>query len=124
MPNISTDFLIAGGVARGSYLLGRLAVAGIRYMYVASGLLPAVPGAIEKLQKLGMSIQEANEIIKSPSTQRLVDNANEGNINFIADVGGKLVRITTDPAGQRIISAGLVRANSIANGIARGRFTF
>ena len=76
-----------------------------------------------KLQKLGMSISEANELIENPSTQRLVDNANSGNVNYIADVGGKLIRITTDPNGQRIISAGMVRANQIANGIASGRFT-
>ena len=91
--------------------------------YAAAGLLPAVPSAIEKLQKLGISISEANELIESPGTQRLVDNANSGNINYIADVGGKLVRITTDPNGQRIISAGIVRANQIANGISNGRFT-
>jgi hypothetical protein len=74
-------------------------------------------------QKLGVSISEANELIESPTTQKLIDNANNGNINYIADVGGKLVRITTDPAGQRIISAGIVRANQITNGIANGRFT-
>lgn len=91
--------------------------------YAAAGLLPAVPSAIEKLQKVGISISEANELIKSPSTQRLVDNANSGIINYIADVGGKLVRITTNPNGQRIISAGLVRANQIANGVSSGRFT-
>jgi uncharacterized protein RhaS with RHS repeats len=91
--------------------------------YAAAGLLPAVPSAIEKLQKLGISIPEANELIESPSTQRLVDNANSGNINYIADVGGKLIRITTDPSGQRIISAGMMRANQVTNGIQSGRFT-
>jgi hypothetical protein len=90
---------------------------------LGTGLLPAVPSAIEKLQKLGISISEANELIESPTTQKLVDNANSGNINYIADTGGKLVRITTDPTGQRIISAGIVRANQISNGIANGRFT-
>jgi len=70
-----------------------------------------------------MSISEANELIESPTTQKLIDNANNGNINYIADVGGKLVRITTEPTGQRIISAGIVRANQIANGITSGRFT-
>ena len=97
--------------------------AGRGLYYAAMGLLPAVPSALEKLQKLDLSVSEANEIIESPSTQRLVDNANSGNINYIADVGGKLIRITTDPTGQRIISAGRVQANGIANGIANGRFT-
>jgi RHS repeat-associated protein len=97
--------------------------AGRGLYYAAMGLLPAVPSALEKLQKLDISVSEANEIIESPTTQRLVDNANSGNVNYIADVGGKLIRITTDPNGQRIISAGMVRANQIANGIASGRFT-
>jgi hypothetical protein len=73
-------------------------------------------------QRLGISVQEANEIITSPESQKLVDNLNGGNINVIKEVGGQLVRITTNPEGTRIISAGLVRANQIANGIANGRF--
>jgi RHS repeat-associated protein len=88
-----------------------------------AALLPAVPSAIQKLQNLGVSLSEANELIESPTTQKLIDNANGGNINYVADVGGKLVRITTDPTGQRIISAGIMRANQVANGIANGRFT-
>jgi RHS repeat-associated protein len=117
------SFLL-GGCAVACPAAGSAALTLGRGVYSAlAGLLPAVPGAIDKLQKLGVSLSEANEIIESPTTQKLVDNANNGNINYIADVGGKLVRITTDPAGQRIISAGMVRANQIANGIANGRFT-
>jgi RHS repeat-associated protein len=86
-------------------------------------LLPVVPSAIDKLQKLGLSPERANAIVQSPASQKLIDNANNGNINHIQEVGGKLIRITTDPSGQRIISAGIVRANSITNGIANGRFT-
>ena len=89
----------------------------------AAGLLPAVPSALQKLQNLGISLQQAKAIIDNPTTQELVDNANGGNINYVADIGGKLVRITTDPTGQRIISAGRMRANQVANGIANGRFT-
>ncbi len=88
----------------------------------AAPLLPVVFGALQKLQQLGISVQEANEIIASPESQKLVDNLNNGNINVIKEVGGQLVRITTNPEGTRIISAGLVRANQIANGIANGRF--
>jgi uncharacterized protein RhaS with RHS repeats len=91
--------------------------------YAAAGLLPAVPSALEKLQKLGMSLSEANELLENPSTQRFVDNANGGNVNSFLDTGGKIIRITTDPNGQRIISAGIVQARNIANGIATGRFT-
>lgn len=91
--------------------------------YAAAGILPAVPSAVEKLQRLGISLSEANEILDNPSTQRFVDNANGGNINHFLNVGGKIIRITTDPAGRRIISAGIVQARNIANGIATGRFT-
>jgi RHS repeat-associated protein len=89
----------------------------------AATALPAVPSAIEKLQKLGISVERANAIIQSPASQKLIDHANNGNINHVQEVGGKLIRITTDPTGQRIISAGIIRANSITNGIANGRFT-
>ena len=91
--------------------------------YAAAGLLPAVPSALEKLQRLKISLSEANEIIESPTTQKLIDNANNGNINNIANVAGKLVRIKTDPNGQRIISAGYVQARNVANSVASGRFT-
>ena len=97
--------------------------AAITAMAGAAPLLPAVPSAIQKLQKIGLTLQEANEIVESPASQKLIDNANGGNINCIQQVGDKLVRITTDPTGQRIISAGYVRANSIVNGLANGRFT-
>jgi RHS repeat-associated protein len=88
----------------------------------AAPLLPVVAGALEKLQKLGISVEAANEIVASPESQKLVDNLRDGNINVVKEVGGQLVRITLNPGGTRIISAGLVRANQIANGIANGRF--
>lgn len=91
----------------------------------AATLLPAVPSAIQKLEKIGISLNTANAIIQNPASQKLIDNApnNAGNINVIQEIGGKLIRITMDPTGQRIISAGIVKANSITNGIASGRFT-
>ncbi len=82
-----------------------------------------VPSALEKLNNLGLSPEQANEIIDDPSTARFVDNANDGNINYIQDMNGRLTRITTDPTGQRIISAGQVRLNQIINGLGKGRFT-
>jgi RHS repeat-associated protein len=88
----------------------------------ASPLLPVVPSAIEKLQQIGVSVQEATAIVESPTTQKVIDNLNSGNINHYAEAGGKLVRITTNPEGTRIISAGFARANQITNGIANGRF--
>lgn len=85
-------------------------------------LLPAVPSAIDKLRNLGISLEQANAIVQSPTSQKLIDKANGGNINVIQEISGKLMRITLDPTGQRIISAGIVRANQITNGIANGRF--
>ena len=122
-------YFVVGSVA-GAACVALCAEAGAAALTAGRGLLmggaallPAVPSAIQKLQNLGVSLSEANELIESPTTQKLIDNANGGNINYVADVGGKLVRITTDPTGQRIISAGIMRANQVANGIANGRFT-
>ena len=97
---------------------------GLVTLGVAAGpLLPAVPSALEKLQKLGMTLEQANAMIESPTTQKLIDNLHGGNINVLENVGEKVVRVTLDPTGKRIISAGLMRANSVTNGIASGRFT-
>jgi hypothetical protein len=105
--------------------------AGAAYGAVAGGTaltqlaiytLPVVTSAIDKLQKLGISIYEAGQIVGSPTAQRLIDTANGGNINVVQQVGEKLVRITTDPSGQRIISAGIIQARNINNSIASGRF--
>jgi hypothetical protein len=35
---------------------------------------------VEKLQRLGISVEEANAIVESPASQKLVDNLNNGNI--------------------------------------------
>lgn len=86
-------------------------------------LLPALPSAIMKLQKIGISLEKANEIVSSPASQKLIDNLNSGNINIIQNIGGKFIRITLDPSGKRIISAGILRANQVTNGIASGRFS-
>jgi RHS repeat-associated protein len=104
------------GLALGALGPGAFSVPGIL-------TLPAVPSAIEKLQNLGISVQEASQIVGSPASQRLVDNLNNGNINWVQNIDGKLIRITTDPNAQRIISAGIMRANQVTNGIASGRFT-
>jgi RHS repeat-associated protein len=103
------------GVAYGAYAGG----AGLATLFP---VLPAVPSALEKLQRLGLSLDQANRIVHSPTSQKLIDTANNGNINVIQDAGGKLVRITLDPTGQRIISAGYVQARNVANSIASGRF--
>ena len=58
----------------------------------------------------------------------MVDNLarNAGNINAIIprpDGASGFVRVTLDPSGSRIISAGLQTANMVKNGIESGRFT-
>jgi hypothetical protein len=58
------------------------------------------------------------------SGARYVDTANGGNINvFMARPDGSgFIRVTLDPSGQRMISAGLNTAGNVTNGIANGRF--
>jgi hypothetical protein len=74
-------------------------------------------------QRVGVSLQEANQIIDSPAAQHMVDNLHGGNINSYQTINGQIIRITTDPSAQRIISAGIVQARNIAAGINSGRFT-
>jgi hypothetical protein len=81
-----------------------------------------VPSALTKLQRLGLSLQQAADIVASPASQKLTDRLNGNNINVIKQVGDKLVRITLDPTGQRIISAGYIQGRNVANSIASGRF--
>ena len=119
-------YFAAGSVIGGAVGAAGLAYSGVMSVTVPSiiaPLLPVMPSTIDKLQKIGVSIQEANQIVNSPASQKLVDNLNSGNINYVQDIGGKMIRITTDPTGQRIISAGTMRANQITNGLANGRFT-
>jgi len=109
---------VAGGLALsgGSAALTTLGLRG-------AALLPIVPSAVDKLQKIGLSLQQATELVESPTAQKLIDNANGGNINVLQKVGDKVVRITLDPSGSRIISAGYMQSRNVANGIASGRFT-
>jgi RHS repeat-associated protein len=106
---------VAYGAITGGTTLTSLAIA-------STPLLPAVPSAITKLQRLGVSLQQAAQIVASPDSQKLIDTANGNNINVIQQVGDKLVRITLDPTGRRIISAGYIQGRNVANSIASGRF--
>jgi hypothetical protein len=50
---------------------------------------------------------------------------NFGNINVLIpqlDGATGFIRVTFDPNMQRVISAGLIRASQVANGLATGRF--
>jgi hypothetical protein len=100
-----------------------LATVGLRAALATARLLPLVPSAAAKLQRSGISLQEAAEIVASPTAQKFIDNAHGGNINVFHNVGDKILRITLDPTASRIISAGIVQARNLANSIASGRFT-
>lgn len=94
-------------------------------------LLPVVVSAIPKLQalaeKFGTSASQlANRVLLQGT--RLVDNleGNAGNINVILqrpDGASGFIRVTLDPTQTRIISAGQMTANMVANGLRSGRFT-
>ncbi len=116
---IATGVVMAVGVGVGA-IAGGTALTSLAI--ASTPLLPAVPSAIEKLQRIGVSLQQAAQIVASPGSQKLIDTANGNNINVIQQVGDKLVRITLDPAGQRIISAGYVQERNVANSIASGWF--
>jgi hypothetical protein len=62
-----------------------------------------------------------NELLNNPNAQRLMD-AESGHINIIQRVDGVLLRITVPRDAFRIISVGPIRARSVANGIASGRY--
>jgi RHS repeat-associated protein len=97
----------------------------------AGPLLPTVPSAMSKLEALaerfGVSASEiANQAITSGT--KLLDHlpANAGNVNAVIprlDGASGFIRVTLDPSQSRIISAGLMSANQIANGLSSGRFT-
>jgi hypothetical protein len=103
------------------------AAAALSNLRTLTGLLPAVPSAIDKLQKIGISLQRAREIVQNE--EGYVDNANSGmfgtgsNVNYIVNEGGKMIRITTDAAGTKIISAGRVAENFVSRGVSSGRLT-
>jgi hypothetical protein len=113
-----------------------VAGAGMTTLGITSGsagrlLLPAAGSAIGKLETLGEKfgvspVELANKAINTGT--RMIDNLakNAGNINSIIprpDGANGFVRVTLDPTGSRIISAGLQTANQVANGIESGRFT-
>ncbi len=87
-------YFAAGSVIGGTVGAAGLAYSGVMSVTVPSiiaPLLPVAPSAIGKLQKVGVSIQEANQLVNSPATQKLVDNLSSGNINYVQDIGGKMV---------------------------------
>jgi len=93
----------------------------------AANQMPIMTSAEPKLQRLmdkfGMSQDELIASVLNNGT-KYVDRLNKGNVNVLLQRpdGADFIRITLDPSMQRIISAGIVRARSLYNGIESGRF--
>jgi hypothetical protein len=90
--------------------------------------LPIIASAGAKLgqvaEKFGTTASSMMQNVLA-NGQRYVDVANNGQVNVLLqrpDGVNGFVRITLDPTMQRVISAGLMRGNQVANGIASGRF--
>jgi len=89
-----------------------------------------LPPALAKLDQLAARFGTTTETIVRAAQQsnaRFTDllAKNLGNINiFLARPDGVagFIRVTTDPSGARVISAGQMRAGQVANGIVNGRF--
>ncbi len=119
-----------GGIAVATYTGARAlqwAYAALTAAPAATATLPVVASAAAKLdalaQKFGTSGEEIMNDVLSTG-QRFVDVANKGNINVLMgrpDGLSGFVRVTLDPKSQTVISAGLMRANQVANAIANGR---
>jgi RHS repeat-associated protein len=91
--------------------------------------LPVVQSAVPKLNLVAEKCSTScGDILNraSETTMRLVDmsSKNYGNINLYFPKPGSegFVRVTTDPAAQRIISAGFNQLKDVVNGLASGRF--
>lgn len=90
----------------------------------ANSALPVVEGAAPKIASLTSRYGKGIENTVLQNGTRYVDTANGGNINVFMprpDASG-FIRITLDPSGERIISAGLNTVRNVDNGIASGRF--
>ena len=89
--------------------------------------IPVVKSASTKLTSLAEKFGvDSKKILKDGlKGQKFKDVGNDGNINvFSARPDGKsgAVRITLDPKGERVISAGLVKTKDVVKGIQTGRF--
>ena len=133
---ITTNLLrntLIGGAAGATLGLGYSVLgggAGGAAMGAAAGATPVVQSAAGKLEQLaerfGTSSTALVEAGKNATTKLLdMRPENLGNINALVprlDGASGFIRVTFDPSMQRVISAGLMRANQVSNGLAAGRF--
>jgi RHS repeat-associated protein len=97
---------------------------------VASAPWIIIPPALAKLEQLATKFGTTTDAIVRAAQQsnaRFTDllAKNWGNVNIFLsrpDGAAGFVRVTTDPSGTRVISAGLMRSGQVANGIVNGRF--
>jgi len=93
-----------------------------------AGGLPVAASAVPKLgslaQRFGTTVDGLVTTARTTG-ERFADMAHGGNINALIprlDGASGFIRVTLDPTGQQVISAGLMRANQVTNGVASGRF--
>jgi RHS repeat-associated protein len=89
--------------------------------------LPIRSSAVPKLQKLSSETGMTTDEILTQSSQSPngeIDLHNDANINIYSpkSANGELIRITTNPEGDAIISAGTAQMSGVKNGIVNGRF--
>lgn len=99
---------------------------GARVSIRTAASLPVVKSAAGKLGQLGEKFSmTAKEVLdQGMKGTRFVDNANAGNVNILSarpDGGSGMLRVTLDPKGERVISAGLMRSRQVEKAIENGR---
>ncbi len=123
LATVGLGFMVGGPA--GVRLIARLTTA---LSLRAAPAIPVASSASAKLNDLSArfnvsSVDIVNRAIAGG--QHLRDLSNEGNINMLLarpDAASGFIRVTTNPEMTRVISAGLMRSNQVANGIAGGRF--
>lgn len=121
----------AVGVAVGLAVYGPAAIITQAQIGINLGRLSELPmnSRVDTVPKYGFdAIKNATGLTKSEAIQTiqssgrsLLDLRNGGNINNIANVGEKVIRITTTPNASKIISAGVISgASKVANYISSG----
>ena len=90
--------------------------------------LPIVKSAQPKIDNLAEKFgKSSNEIVSQGlKGKRFKDAGNNGNINVFSprpDGKNGFVRLTLDPKGERVISAGLNKARDVKQGINKGRLS-
>jgi len=112
--------LVAGGLAAGA------ALSGPALLTLGAGLPPVVQSAGPKLADLATRFGTTSPALLQNVLQngaRFADTANKSvNVLLRRPDSTGFIRVTLDPAQQRVISSGLVRARNVANSIANGRF--